>query len=157
MRTVERVFGVERYRRECKMSSSKKIDLWRDFASGVYLSEAQSPVPPPPYKLYTCIQYTYSHREGGGESWTSENGATGESTVRKFGWKYQHDWMYVKNWLSPVYKLWYTPAAKSLLQVIFLDDDILRWLLWVLSFYGLWQKLKFTVQKKNHGFRQTDI
>jgi hypothetical protein len=22
---------------------------------------------PPPYTLYTCIQYTYSHREGGGE------------------------------------------------------------------------------------------
>jgi hypothetical protein len=46
------------------MSSSKKIDLYRDFAAGVYLSEAQNPIPPS-YTLYTCIQYTYSDREGG--------------------------------------------------------------------------------------------
>jgi hypothetical protein len=45
------------------MSSFKKIDLERDFAAGVYLSEAQTP--PPPYILYTRIQYTYSHRDGG--------------------------------------------------------------------------------------------
>jgi hypothetical protein len=37
-----------------------------------YLSEFPSPpmTPYPPYTLYTCIQllqYTYSHREGGGE------------------------------------------------------------------------------------------
>jgi hypothetical protein len=45
------------------MSSSKKIYLERDFAAVVYLSdsEARKP-PPPPYTLYTCIQYTYSHR-----------------------------------------------------------------------------------------------
>jgi hypothetical protein len=37
-----------------------------DFAAGVYLSEAQNPIPPPPsYTLYLCIQYTFSHREGG--------------------------------------------------------------------------------------------
>jgi hypothetical protein len=47
------------------MSSSKKVDLLRDFAAGVYQSVAQNPIPPP-YTLYTCIQYTYSHREGGG-------------------------------------------------------------------------------------------
>jgi hypothetical protein len=50
------------------MSSSKKIYLEIDFAAGVYLSEAQNPIPPP-YTLYTCIKYTYSHREWGeGES-----------------------------------------------------------------------------------------
>jgi hypothetical protein len=43
----------------------QKIDLERDFAAGVYLSEAQNPIHPPPYTLYRCIQYTYSHREGG--------------------------------------------------------------------------------------------
>ncbi len=48
------------------MSSSKKIDLWRDFAAGVYLSEAQNPMPPLHTEYCTCIQYTYSHREGGG-------------------------------------------------------------------------------------------
>jgi hypothetical protein len=50
------------------MSSAKKIDLQRDFAAGVYLSDAPFPplTPyPPPYTLYTCILYTYSHREGG--------------------------------------------------------------------------------------------
>jgi hypothetical protein len=26
----------------------------------------QCPHTPPPYTLYTCIQYTYSHMEGGG-------------------------------------------------------------------------------------------
>jgi hypothetical protein len=40
------------------MSSSKRIDLYRDFAAGVHLSEAQN-------SLYTCVQYTYSHREEG--------------------------------------------------------------------------------------------
>jgi hypothetical protein len=34
------------------MSSSKKIDLRRDFAAGVYLSEAQNPLSPP-HTLYT--------------------------------------------------------------------------------------------------------
>jgi hypothetical protein len=29
------------------MSSSKKIDLQMDFAAGVYLSEAQNPIPSP--------------------------------------------------------------------------------------------------------------
>jgi hypothetical protein len=43
------------------MSSSKKIDLQRDFAAGVYLSEAQNPILPPPLYtvyVYTCILYT---------------------------------------------------------------------------------------------------
>jgi hypothetical protein len=36
-----------------------------------YLSEAPPPLydpisRPPPYTLYTCIQNSYSHREGGG-------------------------------------------------------------------------------------------
>ncbi len=36
------------------MSSSKKIGLERDFAAGVYLSEAQVPIPTsPPYTLYS--------------------------------------------------------------------------------------------------------
>jgi hypothetical protein len=54
-------------------SSSKKIDLKRDFAAGIYLSEVQNPPPPPArctvYNTRTCMQYTYSHIEewGGGE------------------------------------------------------------------------------------------
>ncbi len=43
----------------------------------------KTPYPPPPYTLYTCIQYNYSYREGGkGESCTREKGrwATVENT-----------------------------------------------------------------------------
>ncbi len=45
------------------MSSYKKFELLRDFAVDVYLSEAQNY--PPLYTLDTCIQCTYSHKEGG--------------------------------------------------------------------------------------------
>ncbi len=45
--------------RKCKMSSSKKIYLKRDFAAGVFLPEASSPPmtlnPPPPYILYIRV------------------------------------------------------------------------------------------------------
>jgi hypothetical protein len=45
---------------KAKSRHLKKIDLYRDFAEGVYLSEAQKPIhPPPPLKhctvLCTCI------------------------------------------------------------------------------------------------------
>jgi hypothetical protein len=44
------------------MSISNKIDLQRDFAAGVYLSEAQNPIPLPfpPHTLYTLIEYINS-------------------------------------------------------------------------------------------------
>jgi hypothetical protein len=53
------------------MESSKKIDLFRDFAAGVYLSEAQNPQThtPPPSMHSVCVytvQYAYSLREGQG-------------------------------------------------------------------------------------------
>jgi hypothetical protein len=35
-----------------------------NFAAGVYISEAQNPIPPL-HTVYTCIQYTYSHGEKG--------------------------------------------------------------------------------------------
>ncbi len=38
------------------MSSSKKIDLYRDFAAPDYLSDAQIPIPPPP--VHTVYVYT---------------------------------------------------------------------------------------------------
>ncbi len=49
------------------IEGNAKLTCKGTVAAGVYLSEAQNPIPPPPYTLYTCIQYTYSHREGGGE------------------------------------------------------------------------------------------
>ncbi len=54
------------------------------------------PHSPPSYTLYTCIQYTYSHREGGrGGELTREKvrGAIGH----KGGRKYQHDWLYLQS------------------------------------------------------------
>jgi len=38
-------------RRHIKKSTCKGA-----FAAGVYLSETQNPIPPPPYTLYTCKQ-----------------------------------------------------------------------------------------------------
>ncbi len=51
------------------MSSYKKIDLLRNFAAGVYLSEAQNPIPPPPlHTVYVYKVYLFSQgREEGGE------------------------------------------------------------------------------------------
>ncbi len=55
------------------MSLSKKLTYKGTLRHVFYLSEVPSPpMTPcslPPYTLYTCIQYTYSHREGGGESY----------------------------------------------------------------------------------------
>ncbi len=88
------------------MSSSKKIDLQRDFAADDYMSEAQNPIPPPPYTLYTCIQYTYSHREGGREeSWTREK--VRGARVHKARSKYQRDWLY----LQPINSDKYLPQS----------------------------------------------
>jgi hypothetical protein len=39
------------------MSSSKAIDLWRDFAAGVYLSKTQYPIPPPLHTVYVYKVY----------------------------------------------------------------------------------------------------
>ncbi len=58
----------------------KKIDLKRNFAAGVYMSEARNPIQsPPPYTLYTGIQvYLFTQGRGGGARATVEN-------------RYQHD------------------------------------------------------------------
>ncbi len=49
------------------MSASKTIVMERDFAAGVYLSEAQSPIPLRPYTMYTGIQvYLFTLGRGGG-------------------------------------------------------------------------------------------
>ncbi len=55
----------------------------RDFAAGVYLSEAKIPIPPPPYTLYAS---TYSHREGGR---VEPERRLEEQQLTKLGWKIQ--------------------------------------------------------------------
>jgi hypothetical protein len=50
--------------------SSKKIDLERDFAAGVYLSEAQNPITPHPHTVHIRVYCTLIHtgkRGRGGE------------------------------------------------------------------------------------------
>jgi hypothetical protein len=46
------------------MSSSKKIDLKRDFVAGVYLSEAQNPIPPTHCKRVYSIPIHTGKGEG---------------------------------------------------------------------------------------------
>jgi hypothetical protein len=50
------------------MSSSKKFDLSRDFAAGVYLSEAQNPIPAPTplHTVYVFTVYVFIHTGKGG-------------------------------------------------------------------------------------------
>jgi hypothetical protein len=74
----------------------KKSTCKGAFAAGVYLSETQNTIPPPLYTLYTCKQYTYSHREGEGGRVEPERMREGQQFT-KLGRKYQPDW--------PVYKL----------------------------------------------------
>ncbi len=58
-----------------------------------------------PLHTVSCIQYGYSHREGGGEVEPERRGEgqQGRVQITKLGWKCQHVWMYARNWLSPVY------------------------------------------------------
>jgi hypothetical protein len=61
----------------------------RDFAAGVYLSEAQNLIPPIP--LIHCIRkkYIYSHREGGREGRVKPERKLEEQQFIKLGLKYQ--------------------------------------------------------------------
>jgi hypothetical protein len=74
------------------MSLSKELTSKGTLRLEFYLSEA-----PPPYvtilhtpltHLYTCMQYTYSHREGGGK--LTRDKVRG-AIVHKACRKYQHD------------------------------------------------------------------
>jgi hypothetical protein len=69
------------------MSSSKKIDLYRDLAAGVHLSEAKNPIVPPP--LHTVYVYSvYLFKKGKGEGGEFKREVRG-ATVHKLGRKYQ--------------------------------------------------------------------
>ncbi len=65
------------------MSSFKKIDLWSDFAAGVYLSKAQSPMLPPLHTVYVHTVHILIHTEG--------------QQFTKLGRKYKHDCMYLQS------------------------------------------------------------
>ncbi len=77
----------------------------KDFAAGVYLSEAQNPITPPPTPLHTVHVYTvylFTQGRGGGGRVESKRRLEGQKFT-KLGRKYQHvTWMTV----TPVYNLW---------------------------------------------------
>jgi hypothetical protein len=82
------------------MSSSKKIALYSDIAAGVYLSEAQNPIsPPPPYTLhsvYVYIVYLLTQGRGRGRESEPEGRLKGQQFTKP-GRKYQHDWLYLQS------------------------------------------------------------
>jgi hypothetical protein len=70
--------------------SSKKIDLYSGFAAGVYMFEAQNPIPP---TLTHCIR-VYSiliHTGKGGRGESEPERRLEEQQFTKLGRKYQHD------------------------------------------------------------------
>jgi hypothetical protein len=63
----------------------------------------------PMTKASVCGYSTLIHT-GKGEGWRVEperrgEGQQGRVQITKLSWKYPHDWMYARNWLSPVYIL----------------------------------------------------
>jgi hypothetical protein len=70
------------------MPSSQKIDLQRDFAAGVNLSETQNLIPPFLHTVYVyTVQYTYSHREAGRGGRVEPKRRGRGATVQKAGSK----------------------------------------------------------------------
>jgi hypothetical protein len=49
------------------LSSSKKFDMERDFAEGVNLSEARTPIPHLTHCVYVYTVYLFTQRRGEGE------------------------------------------------------------------------------------------
>jgi len=69
----------------------KNLPVKRDFAAGVYPSEAQNPIPPPLHTIM-CIHYTvnlFTQIRGGGRERSNREKVRG-ATVHKTG-SYQHD------------------------------------------------------------------
>ncbi len=83
------------------MSSSKKIYQRREFAAGVYLSEAPSPpmtpLPPPLHSVHVYTAYLLFINTGkggdGGGGCSPERSLEGQQFTM-LGRKYQHDWLY---------------------------------------------------------------
>ncbi len=51
-------------KKQCTMSSSKKIDKQIYFAAGVYLSETQNPIHPTLHIVYAYTVYLFTQRRG---------------------------------------------------------------------------------------------
>ncbi len=93
--------------------------MYRDIAAGVYLSEAQNPIPVPPY---TCTVYV---TQGKGEG-LELNQREGERSSRG-GYRSQ-SWVENTNITECTQEIRYNIQSKNSYRSI-LDDDILHWLL----------------------------
>ncbi len=110
-------------------SSKKKIDQYRDFAAGVYLSLVQNPIPPslPHCLVYVCTVYLFTQGRGGGVEIEPERRLERQKFT-KLGRKYQHDWLYLQSLNSDKH-----PPQSPFTGSIFLDDVILLWRLYLIS------------------------
>ncbi len=70
------------------MSPSKKVDLERDIEAGVYLSEAQNPIPSLTHRIRVYAYSNYSHKEGGR---IEPKRRLERQQFPKLDQKYQHD------------------------------------------------------------------
>ncbi len=61
----------------------------------VFICWGPEPHTPPSFTLYTCIQYTYSHRERGEEERVEPGRRFEAQQFTKLGRKYQHDWLWL--------------------------------------------------------------
>jgi hypothetical protein len=95
----------------------------KGFAAGVYLSEALNPIPPPQHTaVYAVYLFTQAEGREGGRVGPERRGKGQRRRVQiaQMGWKYQHDWMYTRNWLQSI------NSDKHLAQSPF-TDLFFRW------------------------------
>ncbi len=100
---------------------STKIYLYRDFAAGVYLSEA------PSLLGFCLVSNTTQHHRPPLPTWGEGGGGELERRLvvqefTKLGIKYQHDWLYLQSIKSNEH-LQQSPFTGQ----FFFDDDIWFW------------------------------
>jgi hypothetical protein len=104
---------------KCRHLKKLKIDLCRDFAAGVYLSEAQKPYPSsrPLHTVYVYTVYVFTQGRGGGV----------EPERRLEGQQFTN-WVENTNMTDCISSLY--ACSEVPFQINFLDDDILLWCLY---------------------------
>ncbi len=84
--------------KQFKMSSSEIFTCKGTLRQVFICLRPRTPYPPSAYTMFTYIQYTYSHREGGEGGELIETDRRGEGQqFTKLGRKYQHDWLHLQS------------------------------------------------------------